>query len=147
MKKHFTKFLTLSLVLTLTISQVFSQTYQYSRKYRVTAYKYGNNSITSLSNETEVVPSMYIYIPNSFTPNGDGLNDTFGISGQAINTFSMQIFNRWGEKVFETKNASQTWDGTFNGQKVQQGVYVYKITAANNTGRKSAKEGTVTVVL
>ena len=147
MKKHFVKFLTLSLVFVFVLSQVYCQSYQASRKYRVTAFKYGNNSITSLSNETEVIPSMYIYIPNSFTPNGDGLNDTFGISGQAINTFSMQIFNRWGEMVFETKNAGQTWDGTYHGEKVQQGVYVYKLTAASHTGRTSAKEGTVTVVL
>jgi len=55
-----------------------------------------------MSNETEVIPSMYITFQIHLLPNGDGLNDTFGISGEAIKDFSMRIFNRWGEMVFET---------------------------------------------
>lgn len=147
MQKHLIKLLLLSLLMTFISNVLLSQNMQYSRKYRVIAYKNGNSSITSMSNETEVIPTMYIYIPNSFTPNGDGMNDTFGISGEAIQNFSMQVFNRWGDLVFETKNANSVWDGTFNGNKVAQGVYVYKVTASNITGRKTQKEGTVTVVL
>lgn len=147
MKKHLIKLGLLSLLMTFISNGLLSQNMQYSRKYRVIAYKNGNSSITSMSNETEVTPTMSIYIPNSFTPNGDGLNDTFGISGEAIKDFSIQIFNRWGDLIFETKNASHNWDGTFNGNRVSEGVYVYKVAASNITGRKTQKEGTVTVVL
>lgn len=125
---------------------VFSQNVQYSRKYRVIAYKVGNPGISSMSNETEVIPTMYMYIPNSFTPNGDGLNDMFGVSGEAIQSFSMQIFNRWGDKIFEANNVSQQWDGTFKGTKVPEGAYVYKVFASSITGKKTQKEGTITLI-
>src|SRR6185436_2984842 len=124
----------------------FSQSVQSSRKHRVIAYKAGNPEITSMSNETEVIPTMYIYVPNSFTPNGDGLNDTFGISGEAIQTFSLRIFNRWGDIIFDTNNTNDKWNGTFKGQKVPMGSYVYKIFASGLTGKKVQKEGTITLV-
>jgi gliding motility-associated-like protein len=124
----------------------FSQSVQSSRKYRVIAYKQGNPEITSMSNETEVIPTMFIYVPNSFTPNGDGLNDTFGISGEAIQNFSMRIFNRWGDMIFETNSTDEQWNGTFKGQKAPTGSYVYKIFASGLTGKKVQKEGTITLV-
>lgn len=117
-----------------------------TRKYRVTAYKNGNPGITSTSNTVEVIPYMSIYIPNSFTPNGDGLNDTFGAHGEAISDFQMQVFNRWGQVVFETANVTQRWDGTYEGVKVPQGSYVYKLTAKGSNGNREDKKGTVTVV-
>lgn len=145
--KRFIRLATVYLVIILLgKEQAYSQNVQYSRKYRVIAYKVGNPGISSMSNETEVIPSMYIYVPNSFTPNGDGLNDTFGVAGEAIQTFSMQIYNRWGDKIFESKNVSQQWDGTFKGAKVPEGAYVYKIYASSITGKKAQKEGTITLV-
>lgn len=124
----------------------FSQSVQSSRKYRVIAYKAGSPEITSMSNETEVIPTMFLYVPNSFTPNGDGLNDTFAISGEAIQNFSMRVFNRWGDMIFETSNTNEQWDGTFKGQKAPTGSYVYKIFASGLTGKKVQKEGTITLV-
>jgi gliding motility-associated-like protein len=124
----------------------FSQSVQATRKYRVIAYKAGSSGITSMSNETEVTPSMFIYVPNSFTPNGDGLNDNFGISGEAIKSFSMRIFNRWGDMVFETSNVTDKWDGTFKGQKAATGNYVYKLFASGLTGKKVAREGNLTLI-
>ena len=117
-----------------------------TRKYRVTAYKNGHPEITSMSNTTEVVPYMSIYIPNSFTPNGDGLNDTFGAQGEAIKEFTMQVYNRWGEVVFETNNYHQQWDGMFDGNKAPQGSYVYKVTAHGITGKSTVKNGTVNLI-
>ncbi|HOS48836.1 MAG TPA: gliding motility-associated C-terminal domain-containing protein, partial [Bacteroidia bacterium] len=58
-------------------------------------------------NEVEIIPQMSFYIPNTFTPNGDGLNDTFGIAGEALKEFRMQIFNRWGQLVFESGNPNE----------------------------------------
>ena len=88
----------LMVLLSLLISTAFSQV-QYSRKYRITGYKNGNPLVYSISNEAEVIPAMTIYIPNTFTPNGDGLNDTFGVTGEAIKEFSLIIYNRWGQKA------------------------------------------------
>lgn len=118
-----------------------------SRKYRVLAYKAGQPQIFSVSNEVNIVPAISFYIPNTFTPNGDGMNDTFGIAGEGIQEFNMQIFNRWGQLIFETGSASNRWDGTFQGQKVPMGTYVYKASATGPTGQKQNKEGNVNVIL
>jgi gliding motility-associated-like protein len=119
---------------------------QDARKYRVTAYKNGNTGVSSLSNTVEVIPYMNIYIPNSFTPNGDGLNDTFGAIGEAIGEYTMQVFNRWGQLVFESNNYKNQWDGTYDGAQVPTGTYVYKMKAKGKAGNLTQKEGTITVV-
>ncbi len=118
-----------------------------SRKYRVIAYKAGQPQVFSISNEVEIVPSMSLYVPNTFTPNGDGLNDTFGVAGEAIKDFRMQIFNRWGQLIFETSNANERWDGTYGGQKVPMGTYVYKVQASSPNGQRQHKEGNLNVIL
>ena len=119
---------------------------QYSRKYRVTAYKNGNPLIYSVSNEVEVVPAMTIYLPNTFTPNGDGLNDTFGVTGEAIKEFSLIIYNRWGQKVYETDNVNEQWDGTYNGVIAPQGSYAYSISAQGPTGGRQTKKGSFNLI-
>jgi gliding motility-associated-like protein len=147
MKRYFKFSVVFALVAILGKENAFSQNVQNTRTYRVIAYKAGNPGITSMSNETVVIPTMYIYVPNSFTPNNDGLNDTFGVSGEAIQKFDMQIYNRWGDLIFESANASQKWDGTFKGSKVPEGIYVYKISASGISGKNIKKDGTVTVIL
>ena len=134
------------LLTVLAASSLSAQNVQNSRKYRVVAYKNGNNGVTSTSNTTEVVPYMSIYIPNSFTPNGDGLNDTFGAYGEAIKDFKMQVYNRWGQMIFESNNVTNQWDGTHLGQKVPQGSYVYKVIAKGIVGKQTTKDGTVNLV-
>jgi gliding motility-associated-like protein len=140
---------TISLMITLIVFQVLessAQQSQLTRKYRVIAVKNGNSSITSMSNETEVTPTMYLYVPNSFTPNGDGLNDFFYVQGEAIQTFKIQVFNRWGDLILESNDVNTGWDGKFNGQLVPQGTYVYKLSASSVTGRRTTKEGTINVL-
>lgn len=85
-------------------------------------------------------------IPNSFTPNGDGRNDCFGVKhwGDAT-VFHFMIFNRWGEKVFETNNISQCWDGRHKGMPADIGTYVYYIKSANLCG-EMIKKGTVILI-
>ena len=65
------------------------------------------------------------FLPKAFTPNGDGLNDSFGLSNPRIITslISFEIWDRWGNKMFSTTNSSDKWDGTYNGQTVQAGIY------------------------
>ena len=123
-----------------------AQSVNYTRKYRVIAYKAGNTSITSTSNETVVIPTMSLYIPNSFTPNGDGMNETFGAYGESVNGYTMQVFDRWGELVFESSGINNKWDGSYKGKMAPQGSYVYKITAQGPDGRIAAKKGTVNLI-
>ncbi|MDA9774090.1 gliding motility-associated C-terminal domain-containing protein [Saprospiraceae bacterium] len=64
-----------------------------------------------------------LYMPNIFTPDGDGLNDLFTPQGLGIMNFSMLIYDRWGNQVFKSNNINESWDGSFKGKRVQQGVY------------------------
>lgn len=68
-----------------------------------------------------------LFIPNAFTPNNDGLNDYFEIKGTGAEKFSIEIFDRWGNQVFESLDINHSWDGTHNGQRAMLGVYTYKI--------------------
>ena len=72
-------------------------------------------------------PQTNLFIPNTFTPNGDDHNELFSIIGDNIKTFSIQIFNRWGELMFLSKSIDKSWDGTFKNKKVQEGTYYYNV--------------------
>jgi len=77
----------------------------------------------SLINETEQV-----FAPNSFTPNGDGINDVWKVYGAGPeNDFEVQVFNRWGNLIWESKDINASWDGFYKGDKAEQGVYAYKL--------------------
>jgi gliding motility-associated-like protein len=87
-----------------------------------------------------VIDEMTVFIPNSFTPNGDGTNDVFNVKGLGfkLEGFSMELFDRWGHSMFFTKDVAKGWDGTVKGQPAQDGVYIYKIKAigVNGEGKK-----------
>jgi gliding motility-associated-like protein len=68
-----------------------------------------------------------LWVPNSFTPNNDLLNDTFVLKGTDITEFHLVVFNRWGEVIFESKDMGKPWDGTIKGKMAEQGVYVWKV--------------------
>jgi gliding motility-associated-like protein len=102
---------------------------------------------------TEVVTinkDCYIDIPNAFTPDGDGLNDYFfprQLLSKSLNGFRMQIFNRWGQLIFETvKNNGRGWDGAFNGIAQPAGVYIYLIDVNIEGNRREQYRGNVTLV-
>jgi gliding motility-associated-like protein len=85
-----------------------------------------------------------IYIPNAFTPNKNGLNDLFKPTiNLAFNKFSFIIFNRYGQKIFETYEYGKGWDGTYKGKAQLTGSYVYRITFTNISGWVSENNGTV----
>lgn len=73
------------------------------------------------------IPALPIFIPNAFSPNRDGENDVFQIYGGGFKEFYLTIHNRWGQKVFESNDNTQVWDGTFKGKEQEQGVYVYYV--------------------
>jgi gliding motility-associated-like protein len=93
----------------------------------------------------EVTTEFGVYVPNAFSPNGDGVNDEFLISGFNITDISMDIFDRWGEKLFSSKDIAQGWKGTFKSQPCEVAVYVYKITYKGLDGKKYNKTGHITL--
>ncbi len=86
------------------------------------------------------------FIPNVFSPNDDGLNDVINVHGRCISTFNLQIFDRWGEKVFETSSLTDSWDGTYRGQKMNTGVFVYKADGVSIDGQSFSLKGNITLI-
>lgn len=115
-------------------------------KYRISAVKKFEPAVVSESNITEINLPLAIYIPNAFTPNGDGLNDNFSVEGEGISKFNMSIYNKWGEMIFESGNLHESWDGTYGGELVQDGAYVYMISLVSADKKSMVKNGTVTVL-
>jgi len=116
------------------------------RTYRVTAVKMGSPNITSESNYAEVTPELRIFVPNTFTPNNDGLNDSFGPKGEGIGWIDMQIFDRWGNLIFHTNNPKQFWNGKYHKEEAPMGAYVYKIFARGTYEGTASINGTVTLL-
>lgn len=87
-------------------------------------------------------------LPTGFSPNGDGVNDVFGIlgSGKHSYEFSMQIWNRWGQEVYKSNDPYSGWDGNFNGSQAQTGVYAYFISYKNLYNELKTIKGNVTLV-
>ena len=76
-----------------------------------------------------------LYVPNSFTPNNDGLNDIFRVGSTELTEFHGQIFNRWGNMIYEWYEHEDGWDGKYMGRKAQEGVYIYLINASGQCGK------------
>jgi gliding motility-associated-like protein len=87
----------------------------------------------------------YIYVPNSFTPNSDGLNDILYVRGKYVFTMELKIFNRWGELVFETDDQTVGWDGTYKGQPLTPDTYVYHLKVDCGSGENLIK-GNVSIL-
>jgi len=115
-----------------------------NKVYRITAYQSGNNNIKSTSNYAEVIPPVSIFIPSAFTPNGDGINDDFGVKGEGIQNYKMLIYDRWGEVIFSSSNPFEHWDGKYKDEPVEDGVYVYQVFAKGY--EKKGKTGSVTLL-
>lgn len=115
-------------------------------KYVVTGY----NSKKCKYNDTLQVCIMDdcgdMYVPNAFSPNLDGVNDVLYVRGKCLANFTFQIFNRWGEKVFETGNQLMGWDGTFNGELMNTGVFVYRLQGTTVSGDSFSMKGNVTLI-
>jgi gliding motility-associated-like protein len=98
----------------------------------------------------EVDPLYTFYIPNAFTPDGDGLNDTWGPSGAnfEVESYNVQVYDRWGKLVWQTDNPDRQWNGRDQGSQepVRPGLYVYQfIVKQFNTFEPKRISGTVTI--
>ncbi len=92
----------------------------------------------------EEVPA--VFVANVFSPNSDGMNDILHLLGNSIDELTFSIYDRWGEKVFETTDATVGWDGTFKGKAMNIGVFVYFAKGKFKNGEEFDKSGNVTLL-
>ena len=85
-------------------------------------------------------------MPNAFTANGDNLNDGFGVKGVAINEFNIQIFNRWGEKLYESDDIDEKWIPIYRDKDIQMGTYIYVIRYSDFENKVFQKTGTINLL-
>lgn len=103
-----------------------------------------NFSTTPFALSSEVGAS--VFVPNVFSPNGDGFNDVLRIRGKGIEELQFIVFNRWGEKVFETSDVNSGWDGTYNGEPMNLSVFVYVLKGKYKNGKFFDVKGNVTLM-
>ncbi len=104
------------------------------------------NGILVYSNIISVRVDAILVFPNAFSPNNDGLNDTFGVKASFIKDFRLQVFSRWGILLYESTDVNGVWDGKHNGETVMMGEYIFSIEGADMIGKKINKKGILTVV-
>ena len=118
--------------------------------YRVTAInEYGCKATDRLSIQViEDCAGKMVYVPNTFTPNGDGQNDLLKVFGPGVASVKeVRVFNRWGQLVFETNDpANIGWDGTFKGVELNPGVFVYYMDVECINGERTIKKGDITLL-
>lgn len=87
--------------------------------------------------DVDTVSTSVLFMPNAFSPNGDGVNDVYKAKSgyRAITTFHAYIYNRWGQKLFEWTDIDGGWDGTYKGKPVKQGVYFVLVKAKGTDGK------------
>ena len=109
-----------------------------------------NNSAPWTLKAAELIPSDCgkLEVPNAFSPNNDGHSDLYILHGweSCMSTFSFLIFDRWGEKVFESENPALGWDGTYHGKALDPAVFVYYIKAKLITGETIDKKGNISLI-
>lgn len=111
--------------------------------YRIVAIAAEGGVVESISNTVTIVKQPNIFHPNAFTPNGDGLNDTFIVYGQYTERVEFKIFNRWGELLFYTTDLNQSWDGTYKGNTMPEGTYVFRAYLTDLAGNTSERSGNI----
>ncbi|MBN1117544.1 MAG: immunoglobulin domain-containing protein [Bacteroidales bacterium] len=128
--------------------------------YDITLHAYSDKNCydsTTMIGAVEVLESGTIIFPNAFTPNLEGSsngvynendfsNDVFFPIGEGLDEYHLEVFNKWGVLVFESREISIGWDGYYNGELLEEGVYVWKVTGKYNNGRDYKKVGTVLLI-
>lgn len=101
----------------------------------------------SIVDQYVVIPEIYrLFTPNCFTPNNDLRNDIFYASGEGIDQFKMDIYDRWGNLIFSSVDVNEGWDGTVNGKTSQNDVFVFLINTTDRCGTEHRYSGRVTVL-
>ena len=107
-----------------------------------------NTCKDTLTKVVKVKSETAIFIPNSFTPNGDGINDVFMPKGFGVNlqNYSFLVFNRWGELIFQSNDIKNGWDGSFKGELLPSGVYVWRIDYQDLNGNNYRNKGQINIL-
>lgn len=105
-----------------------------------------NSALASANGKSTNPNGNNIFVPNLFSPNGDGMNDIMYVYGTSIAQLEFRIYNQWGQLVFTSKDQRQGWDGTMSGQRQPVGVYVYIVKATMQDGTVVTKKGNVTLM-
>tara|TARA_R110000782_G_scaffold99522_1_gene185308 strand:- start:189 stop:1742 length:1554 start_codon:yes stop_codon:yes gene_type:complete len=116
-----------------------------AQQYYIQLYVENQNGCSDTVYGTQIVEGEYsLFIPNVFTPNGDGINDSFFPIGDKIENYSFKIFNRWGGLIFSTNDLNEKWDGMYQNKPLSSGSYVWKIDLINSSsGEESNLKGHV----
>ena len=125
-----------------------SHTYDMEGTYPVTlTVVNGNGCLAILRDTVTVYPPLHVYIPNAFTPNGDGINDVFGMVGEGYLYYDLDIYDRWGNRLrFGRFKDATAWDGTYKGKTVPADAYVYKIFVQPPIGIEFRETGLIHVL-
>ncbi|NLJ07681.1 MAG: gliding motility-associated C-terminal domain-containing protein, partial [Sphingobacteriales bacterium] len=104
------------------------------------------NQQQSLSNVLCLPYTAVIWIPNAFSPNADGLNDTFSIKGISIRDFNLRVFDRWGSKIFESNSIYEGWDGKAGDRICPAGIYSFQLNIRLQDGKNLFHSGTIHLI-
>lgn len=104
-----------------------------------------SNGCKNFDTVTVNVEYLPLFIPNGFSPNGDGVNDLFYVRGTGIAQMDLQVFDRWGVMVFGTSDQNLGWDGTFEGKALNSDVFVYKCDVLLKNGEELRFQGNLTL--
>ena len=107
----------------------------------------GSDPFNSCDPDSSGVECAYgIYIPTAFSPNGDNNNDVLTIVvGQDVQSFTIHIYDRWGNKILESSDKAMEWDVTINDKACNSGVYAYMLEAVMNDGSGQLLSGNITL--
>jgi gliding motility-associated-like protein len=129
------------------IDENVTHNYPKTGKYDITLIAMNAHGCVDTSyGSIEISEGFSFYIPNAFTPDGDGQNDFFQGYGSNLKTYSMMIYNRWGEKIYQTSEYTKPWNGREHNNAVEQGVYVYRVVITDETDQEHEYVGSVSVV-
>ena len=105
-----------------------------------------NNGCTSTDTVTVIVDASFvIFVPDIFSPDGNGSNDVLYVRGSGVEELNFKLYDRWGQKVFETTDLNIGWDGVFNGKALDTGVFVYALEGKYLSGDSFSQKGNITL--
>jgi gliding motility-associated-like protein len=94
----------------------------------------------------EIAPDFHLYVPDAFTPNADGINESFKPVGRGIAKYTMEVYNRWGERVFLSHSLNDGWDGYYQGNLCPSQSFVWKVIVTTTQGELKEFTGHVVLV-